>query len=981
MFWSVNNAQEKCKYICEIQSKGKKLQEDKKEETKDSKLDNMTYCHDQSEWENLLQKTDCLCDLRKLEQGSVKRKLYQGKCEECLRNQRFLFTTNYKDISKLINVMLKSLKRKQLKKASNSENKKKVKNKQTKKTIPDKGKPAKRKSQLQNPSNPLPTAPKPLQSVALKKSTIQPTLKGKEVIIKTTKASKSIPTPTAENKTLKTHSGPINNSSVTMEAKVAKMNSNLPSDRVLTISNLHPTANSGIHHSKHHHNSPRKCMNLSSTKPLDVIDFSTSQLKSLLQQSRPPPQIVHNPPIYQANFPKKTSPVKIASISPLKQSFINPLINPVEVGQKMFSKNLHFATQTNEKSTKQQLILPKPTLFNQPIQSIASNILKPINVPKPPHDTVVECKQINNPFKKELLLVQVREYLRKHPDAVNYTPSPSVTTQAPCIYLSNGFPQPHQNKRASPLAFRAMLPEHLWKDLINAGIAQHELEEIVLNSNAVKQKVSKKNPTLTASANVQSLVNAFQTTINEAQHNSMNLNTRNILPSPPGNNLNLNCPETLQPPSRNNLVNLYTQNTLQPLAANNLIASNSHNFMQPVPGNKLIKSNPHNTLPSNYSKNLNNQNTLLLAPGNSLLNVDSHNPFKTLLGNSLKNLNPQNVLQPPSRNTLLNASISQTPNNLMTLNPHNIMQPTPDNNLININSLNSSIRALQTIKSNLLLQSNKMTNSTESSLQIAPIAQERIMIGTSSHPSSTILSSNITIDSNIVKTQPVEQQPVKPQFMKSYYNQLVSSTELSSKPSFLAHQGNTFNQQLGKKIFTSKPLPNNFIANLNPSASPKKKNKRIKIATQSDDEQSPHKLVADCKTLQGKTETAVSIKNIQPIKTKTRPSEPTTTSKPAKGKVQQVFETCLDNEIDLNSIVGNEFIEKHFALIDDEDYILEEKKNKKKRNYHELLNEFFAEEEKKAREEEETDLLFVVTNEDGLKIESSSLQGQYFAFL
>ena len=172
---------------------------------------------------------------------------------------------------------------------------------------------------------------------------------------------------------------------------------------------------------------------------------------------------------------------------------------------------------------------------------------------------------------------------------------------------------------------------------------------------------------------------------------------------------------------------------------------------------------------------MNNQNTLLLAPGNSLLNVDSHNPFKTLLGNSLKNLNPQNVLQPPSRNTLLNASISQTPNNLMTLNPHNIMQPTPDNNLININSLNSSIRALQTIKSNLLLQSNKMTNSTESSLQIAPIAQERIMIGTSSHPSSTILSSNITIDSNIVKTQPVEQQPVKPQFMKSYYCLLYTS--------------------------------------------------------------------------------------------------------------------------------------------------------------------------------------------------------------
>ena len=930
----------------------------------------MTYCHDQTEWENLLQKTDCLCDLKKLEEGSVKRKLYQGKCEECLRNQKFLFTANYKDISKLVNVMLKSLKRKQLKKMGMNENKKKGKNKRTKKTVPVEGKPSKRKSQLQNSSTSLPTESKPSQCVVVSKAPNSP--KRKEIIIKSTSSSKSnlsATMKTGKERTLETQSKPINNSSVTIEKKLAtpKMNSNLLTDRALTISNLHSPISSGIHHSKHHHHSPRKCMNLSSTKPLDVIDFSTSQLRDLLQQSRHPPQVVPNPPMYHATFPNKISPVKITSISPLKQTFITPLINPVEAGQKIFSNNLHFATQTNDKSTKQQLILPKPASFNQPIHPIASNILKPINVPKPPnHDAIVDCKQISNPFKKELLLVQVREYLRKHPDAVNYSPSPSVTSQAPCVYLSNGFTQPQQNKTASPLAFRAMLPEHLWKDLINAGIAQHELEEIVLNSNAVKQKFAKV-VTTTPTANVQSLVNAFQTTIDEAQHHSMN--SHNILSSQ-GNNLYLNSQETLKPTPGNNLINYNTQSTLQSLPANNLMTLNSHNIMQPVPGNKLIKSNHQHTL-------------------------------QTFPINNSKNFNPLNNMPMASRSNLVNANFQSTSNKLPGNNSTNLLQQSADS--ITINSLNSSIRALQTIKSNLLLQSNKTRNSPESSLQIAPIAQERIMSGASSQPSNIIPASNISnvIHPNIVKPQPlvkqpvVKEQPVKQQFMKSYYNQLVSSLELSSRTSFVTNQGNTSNQQhnVGKKIFISKPIPNNSISSFNPSStttitpSPKKKNKRIKLATQSDDEQDPHKLVADCESSQGKTQTVVSAKDIHPPKEKNQssqqppPTTTTTTNKSAKGKVQQVFETCLDNEVDLNSIVGNEFIEKHFDLIDDEEYFFEEKKNKKRRNYHEMLKEFFAEEEKKAREEEETDLLFVITNEDGLKLESSSLQGQYCLFL
>ena len=848
----------------------------------------MTYCHDKSEWEGLLQKTDCLCDLKKLEEGSVKRKLYQGKCEECLRNQNFLFTTNYKDISKLINGILRSLKRKQLKKTSNNEKKKKVKNKKTKKAgvkgaIPIEDQSLKNKPLVKNLMKST-TVSSVTTCVDSTKSflTSQTLRKGREVIISAENFTKAKPVPTT-TVTPKTYTNtsilrPISNSIVTMETKPVKPIIKT-TDRALTISNLQSTSQiqmlpnkslNVINFPKKHHHSPRKCMNLSSTKPFDVIDSRTDQLKDLLQKSRHQPQLIYNSSSITKNpatFPNKTSPVKITSVSPSKQIFDTSTMNSLKESQVFFAKNLQFTSQTNDK-IKQQLILPKPTSFNRPVLPIASNPLKPINLTKT-HDSAVDCKQINNHFKKELLLVQVREYLRKHPDAVNYSPPPPTTSQAPCIYLSNNFPQQQHKPTTSLVAFRAMLPEHLWMDLINAGIAQHELEKIVIDSNAAKQKMVVKtyNADLTSTTNVQSLVNAFQTTINKAQVN-----------------------------------------------------------------------------------------------------------------------NVTKVLHPPS-----------------------------ETNSTTINSLNCSIQALQKIKANLLFKTNTNTNFQESSLQITPITQqERFIIGGTSHTMHASTASN-TNPSNIVKLQLREKGPAE-HFMKSYYNQLVSRSELTSGTSMVALPVNASNQStkqwvtststmqnvfgaqqqhLAKRMFTSKPLSNSspvHIPTITTTASPKKKNKRIKLPSQSDDEPSPQKKVPSqpaitvkCHQALGKTQPSAPVVGYRPLRGKTKSSEPKTTigttNQQAKGKIQQVFETCLDNEVDLNSIIGNEFIERHFDLIDDEDCFQEEKKNKKRRNYLQMLNEFFADEAKKEREEEDTNLLFVVTNEDGLKIESSSLKGDYSSTL
>lgn len=960
----------KCKYFCEIQSKGKKLQEERKEETKESQLNNMTYCHDKSEWESLLNRTECLCDLKKLEEGSVKRKLYQGKCEECLKNQKFLFTSNHKDISKLVNFMLRASKRKILKNSNNNNNtnKQKVKNKKAVKAE------TKREGLLskENLNTQRHSKSNIMQTAVVSSTNIASTsTKGSQIVT----SSKSVLelTKTSTSSTVK----PISNSSITIQGKpkIPKMNTNiLSSDRSLLITNVQPTshghqpiANRSLTIIPKKHASPRKCMNSSSNKPFNIIDLTP--------------------------------------VSTQKQ--VQAAINNSQV---TYAKNLQFTSKTDNQTPKHQSILPKLTPLTQtPAVLYPSNVLKPINVPMTSHVSSMDLT--NNHFKKELLLVQVREYLRKNPDAVNY--SPPQLNEAPFVYLSKKLPTQHN---PAPLAFRAMLPEHLWKDLISAGIAQHEIENIVLDSNAAKQKMLRTICNQTPATDVQSLVSAFQNTINESQVTHF----PNYKSSATINSLNSSI-QALQKIKTNIFLNSCPNLNFQQeqkLQITQVSKQNNVVIESPPTNSVVMTQKPHEVVAFGpFSQHMGANPNILVSASNQLV-VGTNHQNPVLIGtnpqgyaisgphNHVMGIKPQNQVVTVPKHVFVETKLQNIMHHSSSSIPHTSinMQPLPNVTRPKHISMGTKVQnqivtvpkhvVMETKLQNQIVTAPKHVMETKPHNQIVT-APKHIMGGISHslyshhssnimhHPSSSIPHTSINMNPlpNVVKLQ-------SDHYVKTIYNQLVNPSLLSSRISTTS-SGCHNNQQLTKGMFTTTSLSNSSsykTNSINPptttavSPSPKKKTKRIKLPSHSECEQYPQKQVHS---------TASVLKHVDPSKTVhsstvnkiSRKASRQNVSRSVKDKVQEVLESCLDIEVDLNSISGNEFIERHLDMIDDNDCFMDERRNKhgggKRRNYLQMLNEFLVEQEKKTEQDEETDLRFVISNEDGLRLESSSLQGFY----
>ena len=1026
VYWSTKNPKTKCRYMCEIQSKGVKQEEKQKDEEKKPDIESLTYCHNKEDWNTLLEKTECLCDLKKLESGSVKRKLYPEQCEECLRNRKYVFNPNHKEVSKIVNGLLKALKRQQ--KEQNHR----------KKTAPKKQKPKKAVSKKKESSKILSTGviSKNVEVVAsqekeqlqksspIQKSTSVVPSQASSTVVGT---SNTIPSTSVSFATTSPSNVQVSQNALSIPPSAAVFSTYQPTQTTLSIcptsSQQHHLKAGNTSHvitqsdkvnnnfKKPFHTSPRKKFINSSTPdfhieestihklsssvenithqeratfaslpiankvsiyPNQIIASKSSSVKliqqpqasnSLAQYNMVPSHMISLPngiaPVPNYTFiTPKLSPVKVIPVSPVKNNVNHNKVNPLKI--------LSQSGETSPPRKAHQLIMPKPTFNQVPSQPNFQNVLKPVNVlmPVQPEMETAAPQKPAKDFKKELLLIQVKEYLRKHPDAVKYSTVPPPD-QTPVIHLSNGPVNP-QNQ----LAFRAMLPEHLWNDLINAGIAKHEIEKIVIDSTKARQpnlptsrvemnesinNINSLNSSIKALQQIKMNILA-QTQQNQTQHQQathsapQNFNKTEIVPK---NYQHLHPTSHLpnQLPSNSQQQIVSTQVTSQQIIPSMFrpeqpLAPHQHDPTQQPQSLVFHQYQP----PPARSKQ---KSCFTKAP-----------PKKSVIHpQSNQNIYSTQILDP-----LLSQQLTETVNQLIQPNSNQAVSQMVSTNttsqLSNQGKLLYNTHAVhqQNIPEGLHHLHHKAKMERSAFSQSRPVKPQ---------PPKQKKHSSLIVPRD-VDTAPSVTEPSSKKFIQTLYNNLVSHsalaqgtsvvtlpTNLKNKLSILPNptapnnyitiDSNLYSQKMQSyfpgsvpatkalhtktpgntnRMFTSNAQMNSspvsILSNSLPqtalpttvhsfSPSPKKKNKRIKLPSHSEDEASPKKMPS------------VSHKP-----TSTKPTKPSNkSSKQSVEKQQQVYETCLGNEIDLN-IVGDEFVENQVEGEDDyaDEVVMDEKKSK-----------------------------------------------------
>lgn len=99
-----------------------------------------------------------------------------------------------------------------------------------------------------------------------------------------------------------------------------------------------------------------------------------------------------------------------------------------------------------------------------------------------------KCKNSSS-VKRDLIFRQLKEYLMKHPNVISLVGTSATKDkegQVPIVNLTDP-----KSKRDS-LCYSVHLPEHLWNDLIEAGIAKNDIQKI-LHENSLQNQVNKLN--------------------------------------------------------------------------------------------------------------------------------------------------------------------------------------------------------------------------------------------------------------------------------------------------------------------------------------------------------------------------------------------------------------------------------------------------------------------------------------------------------
>ena len=113
----------------------------------------------------------------------------------------------------------------------------------------------------------------------------------------------------------------------------------------------------------------------------------------------------------------------------------------------------------------------------------------------------------------EALLCRLREYIQAHPGMVNYTDKNSINKDVPVINLSS--------KHDDLCCYSVNLPEELWGELVHAGIKNSEIQKILnVNKNCLGKNFKYPQSCFPVSSEIAPEINT-DTTVFDTQHQSL----------------------------------------------------------------------------------------------------------------------------------------------------------------------------------------------------------------------------------------------------------------------------------------------------------------------------------------------------------------------------------------------------------------------------------------------------------------------------
>jgi len=1029
MFWSTKNPKMKCLYQCEIIIKGKKQDKAAKiEQIKETGMKNMTYCHNMQEWAQLLKRTECLCDLKKLEAGSggVKRKLYPKYCIQCLRNQRFEFLENQSTANKLVNALHKSIKRQ-----NNDKDKAPDKTKKKQTTARGGGKKTKKMMAIGS------TNPDLLQQIS--RASVTTTTHSSKHVVVIPQASVNVTPSTSDNNLTVSIISPLSSPkkpTIIKPVSTKPINGlcnniptkySLPNNTKVPLSfhsaarnelNVHPSAFALQATSHAKIKSPNTHDGSSMSGPT-YMKATTSTISKNPSSSK---HIV--PTVFRSTIASIPPPNSKTQKFPHMSTLLTSPITQSHVLQTIQRNHLpRLCNPTAVSSVQYQNLSMRQIPLQTPLNGVVGNVfigksLESTHTKIPTLTSISQQPQLGQPAS--MVVPQLQQSTVLFP--LSFTKASPRKDSA----------QTHQNPQQSPLLKKG--------SCIKDNVLQHaaRLMDLVKEGGSPSKKAKKQlilpktvsyTPELSFSQNPMYVHQPCLPTITGAPINTFGHapSTAGHKKSNPGNDfkkelLLIQVKEYLR--KHPNAVD-YSKT---PVAGQGPVVYLSD-------GQSVAYQNPitfRAMLPEHLWKDL-------ISAGIAQTEIE-----KIVLDSCVKqedqkskNIQPARLLSVAPQSTVFKSRCINTPT--VTVSTFGQSQ--------NIQSLNTSIRSLQQLKKHQLTQQQQqIPQHLQQSHQPHQQLQQLQQLQQHQQQQLQQLHQHLQQSQQQEKHLPQQLQQQQPQhtplhidsnqttqIIQKLYNNILDTKALSRCASIVtlphmlpppllgppkqqttmnllaanqivnliqAKKGfsNLMQQQHSKGMFSSKHLVNSSpvrvlssaatstttttttiniaqpststVTTISQQCSPAKRKKRIKMSSQSEDESSPQKKLSASNCQTSERELVASSKNsrsIPPLRTNTG-------------------EVCLDTEIDFCDVdmnfVGDEFVERRLIEVIGEEEVETKTKThiKQRRNYCQMLKTFLEEENRRLSLENETQLNFTIKTDDGFRMECNSLQGLFSLF-